>query len=131
MNNNYLLTYCDDLPALQAWLAANAAGNESHIYRTRAGFSHDYSDYVFILMQKSQVIKNEDGDKTLAFMVASDEQKQIIESSPIEILGEGITPSSPYAAVMQSSEALLKYREVISEERQLNEYGNDFNFCRV
>jgi len=128
---NYLVTYCDDLPALQAWLEANAEGNEAHIYRCRDGFSHDYAGYIFVFMQKADVIKDLTGEKTLSFVVASDELLNLLESSPLEILGQGLTPGQPYDQIKQKSEALLKYREVISEERQLNEYGNDFNFCRV
>ncbi len=128
---NYLVTYCDDLPALQAWLEANAEGNERHIYHCRDGFSHDYAGYIFVFMQKADVIKDLTGEKTLSFVVASDELLNLLESSPLEILGQGLGPGQPYDQIKQNSEALLKYREVISEERQLNEYGNDFNFCRV
>jgi len=128
---NYLVTYCDDLPDLQDWLEANAEDHPEHIYYCRKGFSHEYTDYVFIFIQKSETIKNETGDKTLSFVVASDSILELLEDSPLDILGYGATPNEPYAAILADDQAYAKFRSVISEQRQLDEFGGDFNFCRI
>ncbi|NRA42585.1 MAG: hypothetical protein HRU21_09815 [Pseudomonadales bacterium] len=128
---NYLVTYCDDLPALQVWLEANAEGNEAHIYHCRDGFSHDYAGYVFIFMPRTETLHDETGTMTMCFVVADDLTLALIESSPLQILGQGLTPESPYEAILADEVALAKYRTVISEVRQVDEFGSDFNFCRI
>ena len=128
---NYLITYCDNLPLLQTWLEANIVGNENHIYHCRDGFSRDYAEYVFIFMQKANTLKNEDEDKTLSFIVAPDDVLALLESSTIEILGQSTDQQSAYDAVLNNPDALAKYRNIISEDRQEQEFGGDFEFCRI
>jgi hypothetical protein len=128
MSNNYLVTYCDDLAALQLWLADNV--DNSRVSQAR-GLQGELGEFVIVNVARRSVIKNDDSTKTMSFVVASNDDKSFFESSPIEIIGQGLAQSEPYDEILASVSGLEKYRSIISLERQNAEFGGDFNFCRV
>ena len=133
--NKHLITYCDDLPAMQAWLGANYEDNKDLIFRTYSKLDRGAvtDHYVFVRFDRFDRIKSEDESKSITLIVARNQRQiDLIDASPLEVLARGDIRNKvncPYKQIMNDPAKLAKLRLVVSEKRQTEEFGGDFRFC--
>ena len=136
MLNNHVITFCDDKDALQTWLSANYEANRSFIFRAYGNVAGGAvtENYIFVAMDKLKTIKSDDETKTLSFVVVRNQQQlDALQDSPLQVLGAGDCndpENCPYSQIMSDPLKLAKYREVVSVERQAEQFG-DFRFCTI
>jgi len=136
MLSDQYITYLDDKDALQTWLAANVDKYPKHIFQayTAVHAAAQGDNFIFVGLDRFETVKSEDSTKTLTFIkIRNLEQRDMILASPLQVLGAGICgdgDNCPYKKIMDDPDKLAKFREVISEERQTEEFGG-FSFCVI
>ena len=132
MRLKYLITYCEDKPQLQNWLGANYESLRDVVFLSHNGYTHQTNGYNFMQFDKCKTIKNQDETKTLAFIaIRNQRQLDVINASPLDVLSSVDPSQDPYQNIINNTENLAKFRQVISETRQDEEFGGNIKFCAI